>query len=58
MTEFDDLISRALHEHADHVELTPASFESVRRRARLRRSRHIALAVSPVLVAVAYASTA
>ena len=58
MTEFDDLISHSLHDRAARTEVAPAGFEQVRRRARLRRSRHLALAVSPVLVTAAYVSGA
>lgn len=58
MNDIDDLISRALHDRAGRAHVAPAGFESVRRRARLRRSRHAAFAVAPVLVAAAYASGA
>ncbi|MFM7251694.1 MAG: hypothetical protein ACKO27_01310 [Ilumatobacteraceae bacterium] len=58
MNDIDDLIARALRDRAGRAHVSPAGFESVRRRARLRRSRHAALAVTPVLVAAAYASGA
>ncbi|MFZ9628588.1 MAG: hypothetical protein ACO3C1_04470 [Ilumatobacteraceae bacterium] len=58
MNDFDDQISAALRGHAAHIEVAPAGFEEVRRRARLRRARHTGLAIVPVLVAAAYVSGA
>lgn len=53
----DQRITDGMHRAAADIALPPKSFGDVRRRVRARRSRHVAAALLPAVVAVAWVGT-